>query len=242
MNFLCDACAILLAVTSSTAVAGEPAAEGDVIADDGLGTEVFSDPALRHGRLTETDYIQVARENGLEVATIKAVVEVEAGAAGKGFWSEGKPLINFDLAIFRRFAARRGINLNRYKTGHAAVFERPDIKKHGEQQAAVQARLDAARTIDDGLAIESTFWGMFQIGGFNWQKCGAADIDEFVRLMSRSERDQLEMFVRFITNTGMIGHLKNKNWSAFAAMYNGPGYRARGYHTKLAKAYAKHVN
>ncbi len=187
-------------------------------------------------RLTEEDYREVADELGVEVAAIKAVVDIEAGRSHEGFSAPGVPLVNFDLSMFRRFAGKRGINLSKYRRSHPSVFSR---SARGSQ-AAVYKRLQAARTIDNTTAIEGTFWGMFQIGGFNWKKCGAKDINEFVELMSRSERDQLELFARFITNSGLLPHLKNKNWAAFARGYNGPSYASRGYHTRMASAYARH--
>jgi hypothetical protein len=58
--------------------------------------------------------------------------------------------------------------------------------------------------------------------------------------MSRSERDQLELFAEFIRSTGLLKHLSNKNWAAFARGYNGPSYASRRYHTRLAQAYAKY--
>lgn len=194
----------------------------------------------RHGRLTEEDFEEVARELGVEVAAIKAVTDIEAGKSHEGFWSEGKPLINFDLAMFRRMAARNKVNVGKYVRTHAVVFSRPNSVRYGSHLAAQQARLDAARTIHDLSAIEGTFWGMFQIGGFNWRKCGAESPDEFVRLMSRSERDQLELFANFVRNTGLLKYLQSKNWAAFAKGYNGPGYARRGYHTRMAAAYNKH--
>lgn len=209
-----------------------------VVAGDTLFLEVA--PEDRSGRLTEQDYREVAQALGVEVAAIKAVVDIEAGRTHEGFWADGKPLINFDLAMFRRFAAKNKVNLGRYTHSHAVVFARPNTRKYGSQQAAQQARLDAARSIHDLSGIEGTFWGMFQIGGFNWQRCGAESPDDFVRLMSRSERDQLDLFANFIRNSGLLPHLKNKNWSAFARGYNGPAYASRGYHTRLANSYAKH--
>lgn len=191
-------------------------------------------------RLTEEDYREVAARLGVEVAAIKAVVDIEAGKTHQGFHEPGVPLINFDLTMFRRFAGKRGINLGKYQKSHAVVFSRPNAKRYGSQQAAQHARLKAARSIDNTTAIEGTFWGMFQIGGFNWKKCGADNINDFVEKMSRSERDQLDMFANFIQSTGLVKHLKSRNWAAFAKGYNGPSYAARGYHTRLASAYARH--
>lgn len=211
-----------------------------------IGTDTvrlrFTEPddALRNGPLTEKDIEEVAAELGVEIPAIKAVIEIEAGSSHRGFWAEGKPIINFDLAVFRKMAAKNRVNLSRYTKSHSVVFSRPNIARYGSQQAAQQARLDRAMDIDTLSAIEGTFWGMFQLGGFNWKLCGLDSPQEFVRLMSRSERDQLELFGEFITRSGLLPALKAKNWSAFARGYNGPGYAARGYHRRLASSYSKH--
>ncbi len=187
-------------------------------------------------RLSEDDYREVAEELGVEVAAVKAVVEIEAGKTHQGFSAPGRPLVNFDMTMFRRFASRNGLNLAKYQKSHPAVF-RPVARG---SQAAVNRRLDAARSIDNRTAVEGTFWGMFQIGGFNWKKCGCESVDEFVELMSRSERDQLELFAKFIINTGLVKYLKAKNWTAFARGYNGASYARQGYHTRLAAAYKRY--
>lgn len=197
------------------------------------------DSLVHHGPLTDADYNEVASELGIEPAVIHAVVEVETGKTRMAFHSEGKPLINFDSGIFQRLAARRGVNMSQARRAHPAAFLPPDHRRHGTQQAAQQARLDAAMAIDSIAAIEATFWGMFQIAGFNYKLAGARDHKDFVERMARSEYDQLVCFGNFIRNSGMLRHLKSKNWAAFARMYNGPGYANRGYHTKMAAAYRR---
>ena len=77
------------------------------------------------------------------------------------------PLINFDLAMFKRAAARRSIKLSKYSRSHREVFARPNARRYGSRQAAQHARLAGAMSIDSTAAIDGTFWGMFQIGGFN---------------------------------------------------------------------------
>ncbi len=185
--------------------------------------------------LTDEDFLEVAGRLGVEVAAIKAVVEIEAGRSHEGFSAPGKPLINFDLTMFRRFASRRGVNLSKFRKSHSVVFS-----SHRGSQTRANKRLDAARSIHPDAAVEGTFWGMFQIGGFNWDKCGCSSLDEFEDRMSRSERDQLDMFAEFITKAGLLKHLKSKNWAAFARGYNGPAYARRAYHTRMASAYAKY--
>ncbi|MDE6377991.1 MAG: hypothetical protein K2K72_04520, partial [Duncaniella sp.] len=44
--------------------------------------------------LTDRDFLEVAEALGVEVAAIKAVVEIEAGSTHQGFSAPGKPLIN----------------------------------------------------------------------------------------------------------------------------------------------------
>lgn len=206
----------------------------DTAAPDSIAADSIA--AARSMTLSEDDYREVAEELGVEVAAIKAVVDIEAGARHEGFSAPGVPLINFDLAMFRRFAGKKGINLTKYYRSHPTVFN----TRRKLSQSVQNERLRAARSIDNTTAIEGTFWGMFQIGGFNWRKCGATSPSDFVEQMSRSERQQLELFGKFITNTGLLSHLRAKNWSAFARGYNGASYARRGYHTRLASSYQRH--
>lgn len=240
-------CGLLLWSAPALQMAAEKTAEPPVEAIDsviGLLTDSLADGMEagmepRFSSLTEEDYRQVAEELGVEVAAIKAVVDIEAGPQHKGFWQPGKPLINFDLSMYRKFAPRRNVSLSKARKRAPEIFNRPNAKKYGSYQAAQHARLDAAAAIDSISAWESTFWGMFQIGGFNWKRCGAESLADFVERMSFSEQEQLDMFAQFIINSGLLDALRRKDWRAFAKGYNGPSYAARGYHTRLASAYNK---
>lgn len=192
-------------------------------------------------KLTEKDYQEVANRLGIEVAAIKAVVDIEAGKAHKGFWAPGKPLVNYDMSIVNKFAPKLGVSLSKYRKSHPQIWGASKTK-YGSQQAAEWARFEALRAVNNDLGIYGCFWGMFQIGGFNWKLCKTKDANEFFMLMSRSERDQLELFANFIESSDMVKYLKAKNWAAFASRYNGPSYRSRGYHTRMANAYAKYKN
>lgn len=212
-----------------------------IVDNDTLHTSFIPRPELLNehsGPLTEDDISEIARQLDIETATVKAIVDVETGRTRRGINTQGFPLINFDQVVFKRAAARRGINL----AGHAGseALNPVNIRKYGSQQLAQKARLDAAMAIDSVAAMESTFWGMFQVGGFNWALSGAASRQEFMEMMGRSEYDQLLLFANYIRNTGLLRHLKNKNWAAFARIYNGPSYASRGYHTRLAAAYRRH--
>ncbi len=191
-------------------------------------------------KLTEADYKRISEEADIEEAAIKAVVEIESGKTHNGFSPTGKPLLNFDLSLFKKKLAKEGINLNQARKKAPVAFMPPDTKRFGSYSDAQHARFEAARTISEKAAIESTFWGLFQIGGFNWSKCGLDSADEFIELMSRSEQDQLRLFINFLDRNGMLNLIRTKNWSAFAHRYNGPGYKRRGYDRRLAAAYKKY--
>jgi len=192
------------------------------------------DELTRYTHLTEKDFELVANELGVEIAAIKAVVSIEAGSQMKGFWAPGIPVINFDRTMYNRF--RHSASSKKGATGEKV---HPQLTGYARSE---WTQLINARKVNAQGANMGTFWGMFQIGGFNYKLCGCKTVDEFVRLMAYSELEQLELFAAFITNTGMLADLKAKNWKGFARKYNGPGYARRGYHTKMAAAYAKFKN
>lgn len=189
------------------------------------------DETTRYSALTQEDFEKVAEELGVEVAAIHAVVDIECGGRMKGFWAPGVPIINFDKAMYNRYKA---------KTKCAGAKDATVPKGLSGYAQQEWHQLVTARRTNEDAANLGTFWGMFQIGGFNYRLCGCESIGEFVSLMSYSELEQLELFAAFITNAGMLEDLRNKNWAGFARKYNGASYARRGYHTRMANAYAKY--
>lgn len=196
--------------------------------------EAMVDSTNRYNTLTDADYRVVADELGVEVAAIKAVVRIEAGVACEGFWAPGVPIINFDRSMYARMKPE-----SQEKASASEKVPEGIKSSYGRKE---WSQLVAARKVNKDKANMGTFWGMFQIGGFNYKICGCKDVDEFVERMSYSEFEQLELFAIFIRNTGMLKYLKDKNWAGFARKYNGASYARHGYHTKMANAYAKFKN
>ena len=190
-----------------------------------------ADEKTRYTHLTDEDFAIVARELGVEVAAIKAVVAIEAGKEMKGFWAPGVPVINFDRSMYNQVRNRAS-----NRSGDKSAKVPKGLKGYALQE---WTQLTNARRVNRDGADMGTFWGMFQIGGFNYKLCGCSSVAEMVRLMSYSELEQLELFATFIRNSGMLPSLKAKNWAAFARKYNGASYARRGYHTKMAAAYAR---
>ena len=190
-----------------------------------------ADSLSRYKTLTDEDFRLVADELGIEVAAMKAVVSIEAGAAMEGFWAPGVPIVNFDPSMYRIYGPKAP---NKKGNPDAKVPSGLSGYAKKEWTQLTNARHKNAQGADMG-----TFWGMFQIGGFNYKVCGCASVDEFVEKMSYSELSQLELFAKFLVGTGQLKYLKAKDWTKFARAYNGPGYAKRKYHTRMAAAYKK---
>lgn len=205
------------------------AKDSETVAKDSLPE---ADSLSRYSGLTDADFELVAKELNVETAAIKAVVEIEAGKQMKGFYAPGVPVVNFDRTMFGRC---------RQKAKGGKPDKSAKVPK-GLKGYALQewTQLTNARHINADAANMGTFWGMFQIGGFNYRFCGCETVQEFVDRNSYSELEQLQLFAVFITKGKMLADLQSKNWAGFARKYNGAGYARRGYHTRMAAAYKKY--
>lgn len=175
---------------------------------------------------------------GVQVAAIRAVVQVES--RGAGFLADGRPVILYERHIMYRRLRELGID------AEAASARHPDIVQPTRGGyvggAAEHARLDAARRIHPAAAIESCSWGLFQIMGIHWQALGYGSAALFESLNSTTEGYQLQAFALFVrANPPIHAALRDRAWGTFARLYNGPGYRTNLYDTRLARAYARYA-
>jgi len=198
--------------------------------------------------LKNEDLVQAAQVLDVPLASVYAVNEVES--KGKGFLSNGKPVILFERHIMYRLLA----------TPRHDGDNPDELKRHADQLAAANPaivnpkpggyaggtaehqRLSHARLIDDTAALESASWGAFQIMGFHWQRLGYVSVQAFVEDMGAGESQQLAAFVRFIqTDPVLHKALKGRKWAEFAKLYNGPDYQRNLYDIKLQRAYERHA-
>lgn len=183
-------------------------------------------------KLTEDNYVEVARQLNCEVAAVKAVTEVES--RGSGFDPEGFPKTLFEGHWFHKLT--NGKFSSTYPTVSYPKWTRTF---YGKSWSAEKQRLTLASELDREAALMSASWGLFQIMGFNYKTCGFDSIQDFVNAMCHSEGAQLKAFANFVINNNLSRHLIKHNWAAFAERYNGPGYASNKYDTKLAEAYIK---
>lgn len=189
--------------------------------------------------LAETDYQAAAKNLKCDVASIKAVAEVES--SGDGFLSDGRVKILFEGHQFYRFTkgafaqSNPTICYQKWTTQFYTKGANADIRGAGEL-----ARLAQAMALNNTAALLSASYGKFQIMGFNFAICGFVKVDDFYEAMQVSEGEQLNAFCNYIKGNTLDDELRSHNWAELAKRYNGPEYKKNAYDTKLAKAFAKY--
>jgi len=174
-------------------------------------------------------YEAAAAALGVDIATIKAVADVET--AGDAFDALGRPRILFERHYFHRLTS------GRFDLAHARVSAK-SAGGYGKFSAQY-GKLEEAYALDADAALRSASWGRFQIMGDNFIAAGFSSSHEFVKAMTRSEEAQLRAFVSYVLSRGTMAEaLRQQNWAAFARAYNGPGYAKNHYDTKLAASHA----
>lgn len=188
--------------------------------------EFLSPTPAEERRLTQKNYIAVARLLKCEVAAIQAVASVES--SGDGFLDDGRPKILFERHKFHKFT-----------NGQFDSYWDVSSKKPGGYHGGAEEyeRLAVAMGLDREAALKATSWGKFQIMGFNHSWCGHSTVELFAQAMALNEWEQLKAFGRFIESAGLKKHLQARNWAKFARGYNGPAYARNRYDAKMATAY-----
>lgn len=191
------------------------------------------------GKLTDTDYESAAKVLKCDVASIKAIAEVES--SGDGFLSDGRIKILFEGHQFYKFTkgifaqSHPTICYKKWTTKFYTKGPNADIRGAGELQ-----RLAEAMALNRTAALLSASYGKFQVMGFNFAICGFVNINDFFKSMQISEAEQLNAFCNYIKGNTLDDELRQRNWELLAKRYNGPEYKKNKYNTKLANAYAKY--
>jgi hypothetical protein len=186
--------------------------------------------------LTNEDFERAAKALGCDVPTVRAVAEVEA--AGKGFLPDGRPQILYEAHVFHRLTNGRHA-AEKDRRGAALSVPKWDKSLYGRGGAAQHERLEDAASHDWDAAHKAASWGMFQILGSNYGVVGYPSIQSFVDAMHWGAGAHLDAFVAFVKSNKLDVALRNHDWETFARRYNGTGYVANQYDTKLEQAWKK---
>ncbi len=187
----------------------------------------------------------------LEPPAMLAVWMVECGGLP---FKRGKPVLRFEPHVFFarwgagnealfdrhfRFGGRNGIEGAKWQ-GHMVRFSESDDWRrfHGEQEAEHAVFRLAVKLAGHETASQCASFGGPQIMGFNHALVGYGTAYEMVQAFGRSERWQVLAFFDFCAGKDILESLRAQDWTAFAAVYNGPG-NAGSYATKIAAAHAE---
>lgn len=181
-------------------------------------------------------HTELAETYDVPVASVKAIVEVEA--SGDGFLADGRPKILFEA---HHFGKRTGYKFNKSNPGVSVSTwdEAKRLYKGGEKE---YRRLDEARALNEPAALESASWGAGQVMGFNWKPLGYASVYDFVEHM-KTAAGQMDAMMRYCQVNNLLDEMRRfpdmDACRAFAAGYNGSG-AVDVYAPKIQDAFLRH--
>lgn len=186
-------------------------------------------------KLTREQIKILASEYNIPYASLMAVIKTETLSTGGYYPNTLIPVVRFENHKFHEFTGGKYIETN--PTLSSVKFTNKfNLKGINEYYRFLQAY-----AIDKNAAIKATSWGLGQVMGFNYTVC-APTLNAFVRLMYKSEYDQLIAVLKYCEINNLLRHLRTKDWDAFAEGYNGKYYRRNQYHIKLANWYEQYSN
>jgi hypothetical protein len=161
------------------------------------------------------------------------------GGIGRGFDTDGRPKRLFERHKFHRFTGGRSPSAFSQSAagGYSLDADGNGINDNWDKLSA------AIATGEVDAAFMATSWGAFQIMGEWWDALGYASPFAMALACVASEAAHLDMLARYIEHFRLKPALaaltsNPATCRAFAAAYNGPGYRANRYDEKLAERMA----
>lgn len=210
-------------------------------ASQGATHRLMADIWNRYGGLLSA----LSDKMGIEPGVAVSVLAIESG--GQAFGPDGRLLIRFENHLFFNYWGKNNLtkfnqhftfDANKRWEGHRfrANPSGAWMDFHGNQSREWDV-FQFACNLDDSAAKNSISMGAPQIMGFNSSVIGYASVQDMFNAFSRSDRDQVIGFFDFVNNVlpggGAVGHLRRKDFTAFATVYNGSGQAA--YYGNLMK-------
>lgn len=184
--------------------------------------------------LDEIDVAKLAYRIAVSEAHFQAFLNVESRS--RGFDRQGRPIILTEPHVFYR-------NLSGMDR-EAAVAEGLAYPRWGEKpypatQADRYIWLHKACDINMDAALMSCSWGASQVLGENYSMVGYSSVKSMVQAFMDDEEEHIEAMMKYVLATGIDDDLRHERWDTVARVYNGPGYRENGYHTKMEREFEK---
>lgn len=183
--------------------------------------------------------VKIAGDNGIPKAAMLAIVEVETG--GSPTEADGRtPNFLFERHIFyRELKARRPELLNAAVRAGLAIPKWSKATQYRDERTSAQrmSLLAKAKAIDEECALRSASWGLPQLMGNECREVGFPSAVAMVEHLTTGGVDaHLDLMVRFLKARKLVSAMERGDWAYVALRYNGAGYRANKYDTRLADA------
>lgn len=185
---------------------------------------------------------QLATDNGIETATVLAILAIESGGSG---FVNGRLKIRFENHIFRKSLLEAG-RLGEYENNFAGGLRWDDNhmyrlngelhKTHTGKQDSEWAALGVAQRIDPELGARAISMGASQVMGFNFRANGFSSAVAMLEAYARSEAEHIRGMFNFMKNRGLLDAMRRNDFEAVALGYNGPGQVER-YARLMRNAY-----
>lgn len=183
-----------------------------------------------------------AKGAGIDPASMLAVVECETN--GSPFEVDGKtPRLLYERHVAYRHAKKTGASwLKRFTDAGLAIpkWSRSTQYKDQGSSALRLALIARAREIHEEIANASASWGWAQSMGENGPELGFESATALVEYMTEGGLPaQIDVMIREIKSKKLTGAMNSQDFTTFARKYNGPGYAANAYDTRMAAAHKR---
>lgn len=178
----------------------------------------------------------LCEEHSLLPAHVMAVLCVESAGQGFSPANRGRMIIRFETHKFYsnwgqhhpdKFAEH--FTFNREQPWKGQQWRESEAQPwqdfHGSQKKEWSA-FEFACQLDETAAMLSISMGAPQIMGFNYEATGYASVQAMFNAFSSNIEHQVEGFFRFLSPK-MRDRLTENDFTGFAALYNGPGQKAK---------------
>lgn len=173
--------------------------------------------------LLDFDYKIAASLINCEQNVIKAVAAIESN--GGGFLTDLRIKILFEPHIFYLQLRVLKIDSTKFQKANPDICYPVQGTYPYGTFAEQYSRLQRASSLSPEAAKMSCSWGKFQPLGMYFKECGFDNIDYMIKRYSVSEYEHLLGFVRMIKFRKLDKALQQKDWTTFARLYNGAGYK-----------------
>lgn len=183
--------------------------------------------------MTEQEYAAIAIKEGIEVAMVKALEEVESSGRSTLSATDLRTPILFEGQWFHKFTH------GRYDADHPGISYPSWDKSKYVGGAGEYDRLAEAAELDEEAAYLSVSMGPWQVMGFNHADAGYHSAREMFDDIARpGDEGEIRAFEGFLEkHDGVLPALRNHDFRTVAEIYNGPG-QVEYYARKLDAAYS----